>query len=398
CVPGSRRCNPQTGVPQLCGGSGAYQNQTPCRTGEVCTASGNTTSCTCQNNLTACQSGCFDLNTDASNCGSCGHSCQGSTCSAGRCNPTTIASGQVVASRMALNTNELFFATTGGDLYRITKEGAGLRAIVISSNVRGLAADGTTVYWTLDETPGQIWRVTQSGNGTLTNYANSPDGLGGYAYRYLVDIASGGGSIKTDAVYVSGGSVYWVDGGYRRASTTASIPASGELLGEAISSFSTTSLMAPAGTCVYGVDSSLMGIVRACTGGGQASVYSGNLIMDIVADSSAVYFSEHSIGIKRMALNSTTPTITNLAPTSAVPLSLTTDQNFVYYIDGGATADLCSPNMTIKRVAKSGGTPTTLVQLGSNACPKVVSVDDTFLYYATWDDPGTGGAISRVAK
>src|SRR5690606_2916926 len=185
---------------------------------------------------------------------------------------------------------------------------------------------------------------------------------------------------------------------YRRAPTTATLPAAGELLGEAMASSSTTSLLAPAGACVYGVDSSLMSIVRACTGGAQAVVYSGNLIMDLVADASGVYVSEHSIGIKRIALGSDTPAITTLAPSADVPLSVATDPDFVYYIDGGLPADLCAPDMAIRRVSKSGGAATTLVEFGSTSCPKVLAVDDTFLYFATWDDPGTSGAISRVAK
>jgi hypothetical protein len=51
-----------------------------------------------------------------------------------------------------------------------------------------------------------------------------------------------------------------------------------------------------------------------------------------------------------MALDSDSPTITTLVPSAGVPLSLTTDQSLVYFIDGTVTAALCAPNMAIKRV------------------------------------------------
>src|SRR5690606_10563124 len=325
CTPGARRCHPLTGIPQLCGANGTWQGQAACGPGEVCTAAGGEVACTCQGELTACGSGCFDLDADPNHCGACDHGCQGSSCDDGRCAPTPIVTGQVVVSRLAQNATELFFTTTEDDLYRVTKEGAGLRSIALDSSVRGVAADGTSVYWGEDTTPGTIRRATQSGAGTSATFTSSPDGLGGYAYRFLVEFASAGGPVRTDAVAVSDGFVYWVSGGYRRAPTTATLPAAGELLGEAMASSSTTSLLAPAGACVYGVDSSLMSIVRACTGGAQAVVYSGNLIMDLVADASGVYVSEHSIGIKRIALGSDTPAITTLAPSADVPLSVATD-------------------------------------------------------------------------
>jgi hypothetical protein len=65
-----------------------------CRRGEYCMSSSGQTVCTCNGGPgcgwgeTCCQSpaGCFDLDTDESNCGACGRACpSGTNCNNGTC-------------------------------------------------------------------------------------------------------------------------------------------------------------------------------------------------------------------------------------------------------------------------------------------------------------------------
>jgi hypothetical protein len=404
CIPNTERCQPETGVPQRCDESGTFQDQTTCQTGEVCSSTGGTSSCVCQGDLTPCEGGCFDLDSDPNHCGACGHGCQGQTCEDAQCSPTTLVTGLLVTYRMALSQNELFFISSStdgmGDLYRVPKQGGGRRAIALTTDLYGVAVDGTSVYYAFYGPDFEFQIVRLEADDDFVTFT-SADELPAYGYRRLVEASGTGAVIGTEALQVSGGFVYWSASGYRRAPTSSLTPvATGELLGNEPG----TMLLAPAGECVYGVATDQSSIVRACTGGSQATVHvaggadgSFNAVEDIVADASGVYFSEMEAGIKSIALNSDTPTITTLAASSTVPTALATDADFVYFIDGAERFDTCTESMSIHRVSKNGGQVTTIVRAAAG-CPKFVSVDDTFLYWAEWDDSGAGGSIFKVAK
>jgi hypothetical protein len=85
CSPDALQCS-AAGIPQKCNASGAWQDLAACGTGFVCSAG----TCTCSK--TVCGTSCVDVQTDASNCGQCGHGCQGGTCAAGKCKPVWVAS------------------------------------------------------------------------------------------------------------------------------------------------------------------------------------------------------------------------------------------------------------------------------------------------------------------
>jgi len=76
---------------QHCDGSGACSQQAsqPCPTNQTCSG----TDCACNSPNQTCSGACVSTNTDAANCGTCGHGCQGGTCSGGKCQPATLTSG-----------------------------------------------------------------------------------------------------------------------------------------------------------------------------------------------------------------------------------------------------------------------------------------------------------------
>jgi hypothetical protein len=94
---------------------------------------------------------CLDTSSDPKNCGTCGHDCLGGQCSAGVCQPVTLASAPSVAS---------------------------------------LTANGTAVYWT---TPAGVFSCLGSGcNGTPFTVSNA------------------GGTSRPGQILVAAGSVYWL--------------------------------------------------------------------------------------------------------------------------------------------------------------------------------------------
>jgi hypothetical protein len=75
-----------------------------------------------------------DVNTDGKNCGRCGHDCLGGTCTAGACDPVTLAQALNQPGGIALDDANVYFATavsTAGATY---------------SSPLGVAVDGTTLY------------------------------------------------------------------------------------------------------------------------------------------------------------------------------------------------------------------------------------------------------------
>ncbi len=89
---GSAACSGSTYTPAGTCSSGACVAGTtqPCPTNESCSG----TACACSPPNQTCSGSCVNTNTDAANCGSCGHSCgTGSTCFGGQCQPIVMASG-----------------------------------------------------------------------------------------------------------------------------------------------------------------------------------------------------------------------------------------------------------------------------------------------------------------
>lgn len=95
-----------------------------------------------------------DLSADSENCGACGHSCMGGTCTSGKCGPFTVVSGQK---------NPSFLVVSGGSAYWTNADGRVLSCAVTGCNgtpktitgldagnpfPSGLDVRGSTVYVT----------------------------------------------------------------------------------------------------------------------------------------------------------------------------------------------------------------------------------------------------------
>lgn len=133
-----------------------------CNTGtQVCTDGKTNTYGTC--------AGAADTNTDPANCGTCGHSCQGGTCSAGMCQPLLLGTvpSTVDYARATI--------VSGGKVYVFTQVGQGSPSNVwqTSATTPGtpteVKVNGTVscimngkLFWTTGTTPDQIDSCTLS--------------------------------------------------------------------------------------------------------------------------------------------------------------------------------------------------------------------------------------------
>jgi len=100
-----------------------------------------------------CTGVCVDTQTDATNCGRCGHDCCGGQCSAGVCQPVSL-SGVVEPYSLALQTPNLFWVSeaSGGQVFRlpigIGQTSSPLATTGVNASVPGgLAVNADSVFW-----------------------------------------------------------------------------------------------------------------------------------------------------------------------------------------------------------------------------------------------------------
>jgi hypothetical protein len=145
---------------------------------------------------TQCGASCVDVTGDPDNCGACGHGCQGGACTAGLCQPITLATASGWVLSLATDGTYLAYgvggpAAQGGGAFSIRTSGVAQTPVVVASSpdtfdgVRFVAFAGGKIYWTqytsvsgiasLDMgTPG----VADSGSGACSGWTQAfPDGF-----------------------------------------------------------------------------------------------------------------------------------------------------------------------------------------------------------------------------
>lgn len=173
------------------------------------------------------------LETDAGNCGSCGHDCQGSACADGMCAPEVLASGLYFASRLALDDALVYWTSADGSIRTMPLDGGDPTPIAGGQgDPWDIAVDGHGVYWTNsgDDTVvslpfgAELPKVlTDAGNplllavsGDHLYFTDTYDKLSNDEHVRRVPTA-GGGVVNVGAtlgawgVAVDGSRVYWTD-------------------------------------------------------------------------------------------------------------------------------------------------------------------------------------------
>ncbi len=140
-------------MPLLCDANGVNQPQSVCTNGFTCSGG----SCTCTGaGFSNCTTSCSNLLTDGNNCGTCGHSCLGGTCSSGACQPVAVtgvlSSGPSV---IGVDSQYVYYqvpsasTSLAADAYRVAKSAVGQDGSLVatSDSFSGFAGViGSTIF------------------------------------------------------------------------------------------------------------------------------------------------------------------------------------------------------------------------------------------------------------
>jgi hypothetical protein len=191
---------------------------------------------TCASGLALCNGSCTDTTSNPSNCGSCGHVCQNTTCTNGACDSLLLSSGFVPPGRLAIDANDAYWTNGDGTIRSVPLAGGTTTTLATGlSQPMGIAVDAQNVYAVSHD--GRIVSVPLAGASTVTVLAQTQPNPYALAidatnvYWSNVGSGAGNGSIMACAkagcgqapttlasgihvqypygLTVSGGNVYW---------------------------------------------------------------------------------------------------------------------------------------------------------------------------------------------
>jgi hypothetical protein len=354
------------------GWSGACAGPSPsCAPSFASAAASVTAAFTCAAGAAVCAGSCVDEATDPANCGACGHSCLGSACAAGMCQPVTLASSQVQPIGIAVSGTNVYWVDAGhgpptnDGAIRTVPVGGGAVTTLASGqgSPYAIAVRGPTAYWT--NFYGEAVMAVALAGGAPTPLAWTKTG-----YSIAVDETN----------------VYWPSNA-SGSEGIMTMPISGGVP-TPLAAGQFPYQIAVDATNVYWTDQSAGTVMQlAKAGGAPIALASGQgAPTGLAIDATSVYFTNASLNgtVQRVPIGG--GPITTIASGQSNPGEIVVDDANVYWKTGNADG-------AIVKAPVAGGTPTTLVPIG---WPSVfgMALDSQYLY---WTNAGDG-TVMRVAK
>jgi hypothetical protein len=332
-----------------------------------------------------CGGVCVDPRSDRRNCGACGHDCQGGACSAGACQPITLASNLSGPCAIVLDATTLYFAALDGKVMKCAKTGCNGQPIVLMSGLGdpayALAVDGTNVYAAESQNPSRVVACAISGCPAPKLLTTSATAVGGLAVdSENVYFTTLGGVPNPTGGTVSKCSI---QGCNQPAVVAPGLDDPAGIVIDAANAYFTN-----ASSNDY-----MSGTVMTCSLDGCAApttLASGQTEPNSIAvDQASVYWT-NPMGntVMRAARDGSTPPKL-LASGQSTPYTVALDCTTVYWTNLGTNSPV--GDGSVMKCAKRGcATPSVIASGLSNPCG--IAVDATSVYWTTFD------AVMKVAK
>jgi hypothetical protein len=335
-----------------------------------------------------CSGVCANLTNDGANCGACGHSCRGYTCSNNACVPVALTGASGQASDVTNNGTFVFYSdATGsqpnGAIIRVPLTGTCppscntqlLGSLTFPSTI-SINPAGDRLYWLQEAsggTPEQLASMNIDGTGLTT-----------VATNLFLGNATG---LAVDASFVYYANIQ--NGGIARCPVGSSCTQSGQTT---VSTHFAMRLALDA-SYVYFTDFGpdvFRCTLPACTTAGLTTLVQGSSNTEgIFVDSTSLYWtarhSNNSDGTVIRSDKTTGATITTYTTTAKWPYAVTSDGTNVYWTEAFGSAVYECPI-----AGCPNGVP---IKIGTSGEPQGITLDKYFVYWGDY-----GGVVYKVAK
>lgn len=332
--------------------------------------------------MVECVGLCVDLTIDGSNCGACGHSCQGQSCADSICTPVALASGLNTPWGLAVDSASIYWLSTNTPLVAKMPIGGSPNpspvaagANTLPGNLQGIALLGLDVFWT-DYAGKAVRTAPVSGSGPT------------------VDIFYP--KVEPYSIAINASAVYWTDalGTIKRGSLKGG--ASPTTIG---SNPPGLYAIVAEGADVYWTTPDGVGQTLADGTGVAGALVSGQIAPSALAvDATYVYWTSRTAGKVMKAPRLGGPPI-EVASGQLCPGGIAVDADAVYWLTGTAepSQNVCTGNAVMKypKASVPGAMPVKLAAAAGD--PGSIALDANSVY---WEVPGTGvdGFILRTSK
>jgi hypothetical protein len=263
------------------------------------------------------------------NCGACGHSCLGSTCTEPNCDPAILQFGQVASGIASDGTNVYWTSNSGGIVSKCAAASCGSTIVTLATGTspESVAVDASHVYWT-DSGAGTVMSCPLAGCGgapaTLYSGATGPSGIAtDGASVYWTNASNGvvakcpltgcGGSPPTvlatgtapAGIAVGSGYAVWTDHGAGKVMTCATGGCGGsptQLAAGQVLTWTNSkdgvawSLAVAGGTAYWPTDTAIVGCSLSGCSGAPFVVAAGQYPAWVTADATGLYWYDDTAG------------------------------------------------------------------------------------------------------